>query len=150
MCAMQVQDYRMMRWAFAMRTTNTSGKMFKKAFDDEEIIRLHLMRGTWHIVSSDDYWWLLEQCAPKAISVIKGWKKSNKVVIYDKEALSVREIIALTASDMGSLTKDYIVKALLDKVFYFDSQRLTYHIRMAELTDTSVAGTYCKSKQRMH
>ena len=62
----------------------------------------------------------------------------------------MREIIALTASDMGSLTKDYIVKALLDKVFYFDSQRLTYHIRMAELTDTSVAGTYCKSKQRMH
>lgn len=51
---------------------------------------------------------------------------------------------------MGSLTKDYIVKALLDKVFYFDSQRLSYHIRMAELTGTSVAGTYCQSKQRMH
>jgi hypothetical protein len=43
---------------------------------------------------------------------------SNKVVIYYEEALSVREIIALTASDKGSLTKDYIVKALLDKVFY--------------------------------
>ena len=118
MCAMQAQDYRMMSWVVAMRTTNPSGKMFKKAFDDGEIIRLHLMRGTWQIVLSDDYWWLLEQCAPKAISVIKGWMNSNKVVIYYEEALSVREIIALTASDKGSLTKDYIVKALLDKVFY--------------------------------
>ncbi|WP_455070349.1 DNA glycosylase AlkZ-like family protein [Prevotella aurantiaca] len=115
---MQALDYRMMSWAVAMRTTNPSGKMFKKAFDDGEIIRLHLMRGTWQIVLSDDYWWLLEQCAPKAISVIKGWMNSNKVVIYYEEALSVREIIALTASDKGSLTKDYIVKALLDKVFY--------------------------------
>ncbi|WP_273533937.1 DNA glycosylase AlkZ-like family protein [Prevotella aurantiaca] len=52
MCAMQAQDYRMMSRAVAMRTTNPSGKMFKKAFDDGEIIRLHLMRGIWQIVSS--------------------------------------------------------------------------------------------------
>ena len=33
MCAMQAQEYRMMRWAVAMRTRNPSLKAFKNAFD---------------------------------------------------------------------------------------------------------------------
>ncbi len=73
MCAMQAQDYRMMRWAVAMRTKKPSAMAFKKAFDDGRIVRLHLMRGTWQIVSAANYWWLLELCAPRAISVIKGF-----------------------------------------------------------------------------
>lgn len=47
MGAMQAQEYRMMRWAVAMRTRKPSLKAFKKAFDEGQIIRLHLMRGTW-------------------------------------------------------------------------------------------------------
>ena len=33
MCAMQAQEYRLMRWAVAMRTKKPSAKAFKKAFD---------------------------------------------------------------------------------------------------------------------
>ena len=33
MGAMQAQEYRMMRWAVAMRTRKPSAKAFKKAFD---------------------------------------------------------------------------------------------------------------------
>ncbi len=56
MGAMQAQEYRMMRWAVAMRTRKPSYKAFKKAFDEGQIIRLHLMRGTWQLVCADDYW----------------------------------------------------------------------------------------------
>ena len=41
MGAMQAQEYRLMRWAVAMRTKKPSAKAFKKAFDSGEIIRLH-------------------------------------------------------------------------------------------------------------
>ncbi len=78
MGAMQAQDYRMMRWAVAMRTQKPSMSVFKKAFDDGNIIRLHLMRGTWQLISTENYWWLLDLFAPRAISVIKGWMRSNK------------------------------------------------------------------------
>lgn len=44
MGAMQAQDYRMVRWAVAMRTIHPSHQAFKKAFDEGEIIRLHLLR----------------------------------------------------------------------------------------------------------
>ena len=44
MGAMQAQEYRMMRWAVAMRTSRPSAKKFKEAYDSGRIIRLHLMR----------------------------------------------------------------------------------------------------------
>ena len=79
MCAMQAQEYRMMRWAVGMRTSKPSAKAFKGAFDSGKIIRMHLMRGTWQLISADDYWNLIELCAPKSIAVIKGWMSSNSL-----------------------------------------------------------------------
>lgn len=64
--AMQAQEYRMMRWAVEMRTRRPSEKAFTKAFNEGKIVRLHLLRGTWQLVSAEDYWWMLDLCAPKA------------------------------------------------------------------------------------
>ena len=72
MGAMQAQEYRMMRWAVEMRTSKPSHKAFKKAFDEGRIIRIHLMRGTWQLVSAEDYWLMIDLFAPKAIAVTKG------------------------------------------------------------------------------
>lgn len=44
---------------------------FQKAFDEGEIVRLHLLRGTWQLVSNEDYWWMLDLISPKATSVVK-------------------------------------------------------------------------------
>ena len=140
MGAMQAQEYRMMRWAVEMRTRKPSEKAFKKAFDDGRIIRLHLMRGTWQLVSANDYWTLLDLCAPKAIAVTKGWMSSNKISIPDGELMLVRDIIAQTASDKGSVTKEDIVAALAEKGVRMDDHRLSYHIRMAEMSGTICSG----------
>ena len=69
------------------------GQAFKKAFDSGKIVRLHLMRGTWQLVSAEDYWALIDLCAPKAIAVTKGWMHSNKINIPDDELFKIREII---------------------------------------------------------
>ena len=82
MGAMQAQEYRMMRWAVAMRTRRPSHKAFKKAFDEGRIIRLHLMRGTWQLVSAEDYWMMVDLCAPKAIAVTKGWMSTGCRTIF--------------------------------------------------------------------
>ena len=140
MGAMQAQEYRMMRWAVAMRTKKPSAKAFKKAFDSGQIIRLHLMRGTWQLVSAEDYWPLLELCSPKAIAVTKGWMNSNKITIPDDELLSIREILAQTAADKGSATKEDFVQALAEKDVRMDDHRLSYHIRMAEFSGTLCSG----------
>ncbi|MFZ1236574.1 MAG: winged helix DNA-binding domain-containing protein [Prevotella sp.] len=140
MCAMQAQEYRMIRWAVAMRTRKPSLKAFKDAYDNGRIIRMHLMRGTWQLVSAEDYWSLLEVCAPKAIAVTKGWMSSSKTTITDEEFIRVREILAQTASDKVSATKDDFIQALAKKEIILDEHRLSYHIRMAEMSGTICSG----------
>ena len=140
MGAMQAQEYRMMRWAVEMRTRKPSHKAFKKAFDSGQIIRLHLMRGTWQLVTAEDYWMMIGLCAPKAIAVTKGWMSSNRISIPDDELYHVRDILAQTAADLGSATKEDFVQALAEKDIRMDDHRLSYHIRMAEMSGTLCSG----------
>lgn len=140
MGAMQAQEYRMMRWAVAMRTRKPSHKAFKRAFDEGQIIRLHLMRGTWQLVCAEDYWSLIGLFAPKAIAVTKGWMSSNKIVIPNEELMRVREILVRTAADKRSVTKEDFVLALAERNLQMDDHRLSYHIRMAELSGVLCSG----------
>ena len=140
MGAMQAQEYRMMRWAVAMRTRKPSLKAFKKAFDEGQIIRLHLMRGTWQLVSAEDYWSMIHLFAPKAIAVTKGWMSSNKITIPDEELMRVRVILVRTAADKRSVTKEDFVQALAKKNLQMDDHRLSYHIRMAEMAGILCSG----------
>ena len=146
MGAMQAQEYRMMRWAVEMRTQKPSAKAFKTAFDSGRIIRLHLMRGTWQLVSAEDYWPFITLCAPKAIAVTKGWMSSNKISIPDDELYRVRDILAQIAADLGSATKEDIVQALAERGLQMDDHRLSYHIRMAEFSGTLCSGDLLPTK----
>lgn len=140
MCALQAQEYRMMRWAVGMRTKAPSAKAFRQAFDGGQVVRLHLLRGTWQLVSAEDYGWLLSLCAPKAIATVKGWMRSNKIDIPDEECLRIGEILALTAEEKGSATKEDFVEALTERDIHMDEHRLSYHLRMAELTGMLCSG----------
>ena len=97
--AMQAQDYRMVRWAVMMRTRKPSSVAFKNAYEEGEIVRLHLLRGTWQLVSNEDYWWMLDLISPKATSVVKGWMKSNKISFDDSELNQIHEIFVQKIND---------------------------------------------------
>ena len=138
--AMQAQEYRMMRWAVEMRTKKPSAKAFKEAYDSGRILRLHLMRGTWQLIAAEDYWLVIELCAPKAISVTKGWMSSNKISIPDDELQRIREILLQTAADKRSATKEDFVQALAERDITMDDHRLSYHIRMTEMSGLICSG----------
>lgn len=154
--AMQAQEYRMMHWAVEMRTKRPSEKAFTKAFNQGKIVRLHLLRGTWQLVSAEDYWWMLDICAPKSKQVINGWMSSNKIVIPDEELAMVRDLIVETAEKKGSVTKEDFGEALTAKGINLDDHRLSYHIRFAELDGVICSGdllpmkaTYALSEKKI-
>ena len=140
MGAVQAQDYKGMRWAVAMRTKKPSLKAFQKAFDAGEIVRFHLMRGTWQLVTAEDYRPFIELCAPKAISVTKGWMASNRISIPDEELYRIRDVICHIVSDSRSATKEDIARGLAERDISMDDHRLSYHIRMAELHGVLCSG----------
>ena len=140
MGAMQAQEYRMMRWAVAMRTRKPSHKAFKQAFDEGQIIRMHLMRGTWQLVCAEDYRSMIDLFAPKAIAVTKGWMSSNMISIPDDELMRVRDILVQTVAYKRSVTKEDFALSLAERNLQMDDHRLSYHIRMAELSGILCSG----------
>lgn len=138
--AMQAQDYRMMRWAVVMRMRRPSAEAFRKAFDDGEIIRLHLLRGTWQLVSRDDYPWMLHLFADKAERTIRRWMKANRVTIDDDELHAIRDILVEECIAKGSATKEDFASALTRRGISMDAHRLSYHIRLAEISGTLCSG----------
>ena len=140
MGTMQAQDHKGMRWAVAMRTKNPSLKAFTNAFNRGDIIRFHLMRGTWQLVSSDDYWSFLELCSPRAIARTTNWMKTNGISITDEELFRIRDIICQIVCEHRSATKDDIVCGLEKKNLHLDDHRLSYHLRMAEMAGAICSG----------
>lgn len=140
MGAVQAQDHKGMRWAVSMRTKKPSLKAFQKAFDAGEIVRFHLMRGTWQLMAAEDYWPFIDLCAPKAIAVTKGWMASNRISIPDEELYLIRENLCRIVADKRSATKEDIVQGLADRDIRMDDHRLSYHIRMAEFAGVLCSG----------
>jgi hypothetical protein len=140
MGAIQAQDHKGMRWAVAMRTKKPSLKAFQKAFNAGEIVRFHLMRGTWQLVAAEDYWPFIELCSPKAIAVTKGWMASNRISISDEELFRIREILCRIVADKRSATKEDIVDGLASRDIRMDDHRLSYHLRMAEFAGVLCSG----------
>lgn len=144
--AMQAQEYRLMRWAVAMRTRRPSYAAFRDAFDSGRIVRLHLLRGTWQLVAGEDYRWMLALCAPKAERVIRGWMSANGISIPSGELLRVRDILLSAADSLGSATKEDFAEALAARGITMDDHRLSYHIRLAELSGDLCSGNLLPQK----
>jgi len=146
MGAMQAQEYRLMRWAVTMRTRKPSYEAFRKDYDEGRIIRLHLLRGTWQLVSADDYWWMLSLCREKAAKVIRGWMSASKITISEKEQDEIRELLVRKVEKVGSATKEDFAEALAEKDITMEDHRLSYHIRFCELDGILCSGDLHPSK----
>lgn len=65
MGAIQAQDYRMAKWAVGCRTASTDATQIEAALNRGDILRTHLLRPTWHFVSSKDLRWMLSLTADR-------------------------------------------------------------------------------------
>jgi hypothetical protein len=63
MGAMQAQDFNMVKWAIGVRLPGVSESTIEHAFNSGKIIRMHLLRPTWHLVPPGDIQGLLELTA---------------------------------------------------------------------------------------
>ncbi|TDO83984.1 winged helix DNA-binding protein [Flavobacterium chryseum] len=62
--AMQAQDYAMAKWAIGSRCNATEIEI-EEAINSAQIIRTHILRPTWHFVSSEDIYWMLDLSGPQ-------------------------------------------------------------------------------------
>ena len=147
--AMQGQDYKAMRWAVSMRMQRPSFKAFEKAFNDGRIIRTHLLRTTWQLVSGADYPWMLSLCRPKALAGLRGWMHANGIDIPDDEKGRIQALLAEAAAGKRSVLKEEFAEALREKGVTMTDQRLSYHLRLAEYDGLLCSGDLHPNKRTL-
>jgi hypothetical protein len=67
--AVQAQDYPAAKWALGLRARGLGDADIEQAFNDGAILRTHVLRPTWHLVSPDDIRWMLALSAPRVHAV---------------------------------------------------------------------------------
>ena len=147
--AMQAQDYRAMRWAVAMRTRKPSFKAFEKAYNDGRIIRTHLQRTTWQLVSREDYFWMLDICRSKALAGLRGWMHSNGIDIPNDEKARIQALMAEFMAGKRCVLKEDIDNALKERGVFMDEHRLSYHLRLAEYDGLVCSGDLHPTKRTL-
>ncbi len=75
MGAIQAQDYAMAKWAIGIRFPDSTDKLVETAINNGEIIRTHLLRPTWHFVSADDIYWMIDLTAPQIKASLRSRHK---------------------------------------------------------------------------
>lgn len=63
--AMQAQEYAMVKWAVALRVPDSTDALIESAVSSGRILRTHVLRPTWHLVTPADIRWMLALTAPR-------------------------------------------------------------------------------------
>ncbi|HTX80460.1 MAG TPA: winged helix DNA-binding domain-containing protein [Longilinea sp.] len=145
MGAMQAQDYAMAKWAVGIRLPGSTERVVETAIDNGEILRTHLLRPTWHLVSANDIHWMLELTAPK----IKASLKSRDRELELSEAILTKSntIIEKTLGGGRTLTRDEIIDELKKAKIATGNNRASHLLVHAELDGIICSGAIKGRKQ---
>lgn len=147
---MQAQQYQMMRWAVAMRTRKPKFISFKTAFDQGRIIRTHLFRCTWQLVSDRDLHWQLSLCADRNRQAIKGYLAYHGKSISERNYEHFNMIVTDILKGQSSLGKDELCLRLADSgIDTSDAHTLSIYIRRAEI-DGVICSGHLDNKQNTY
>ena len=138
MGAMQTQNFLMSKWAVGIRLQNVTETKIEEAYNKGEILRTHVLRTTWHLVSSNDIYWMLKLTAPRIKSISKArWKELELTELVLKKC---NRIIEKALSSGEHLTRDQL-KELLEKAKINTAQnRLSHILLRAELDGLICSG----------
>ncbi|MDR1200545.1 MAG: winged helix DNA-binding domain-containing protein [Tannerellaceae bacterium] len=145
MGAMQAQLYTMAKWAIGLRLPGSTDGMIEQAINDGDIIRTHILRPTWHFVSSDDIHWMLELTAPRIKAILLNYNKSigEDEALLSKMLLPVERIL----TKESHLTRQEIGERLKAEGTDIDNRRLSHIMSWAELEGVVCNGKVRGSKQ---
>jgi len=145
MGAMQAQDHSMAKWALGVRCPSATIAKVETALDKGTILRTHLLRPTWHLVSADDIYWLLELTAPYLLA---GQRSRNKALelsetLFKKSNRTIENAL----SKGGHLLREELLAALQQAKIATDENRSSHLLFRAELDGIICSGKTSGGKQ---
>src|ERR1044071_7642877 len=130
--AVQSQDFEAAKWAVALRMQSATNAAIEEAFNRGTILRIHLLRPTWHFVAHDDIRWLLDLTAPRVN--VKCGPNYRKLELDDATIKRSRRVLESALRNGKHLTRAELRKKLNDSgVAANDTIRLAHILIRAEL-----------------
>ena len=145
MGAMQAQDYNQAKWAIGARLPHLTEDQIESAFNDGEMIRTHLMRPTWHFVSAEDIYWLLELTAKQIKSTTKS--RHRDLGLTESELQKSKEVFIKSLEGNRSLTREELSDQLNRAGLNTYEQRLPHILMDAEIDGIICSGSIQTKKQ---
>lgn len=147
MGAMQAQDFNMAKWGIGVRLLGSTDTEIENTINKGDIIRLHILRPTWHFVSSDDIYWMLDLSASRLSTSLKT---ADKMLDLTPEFVSKTYSILIDILDKEpNLTRQEIGEKLNLNNSILDSHRLNCIMFHAEV-DSIVCNGVVKGKKQTY
>jgi hypothetical protein len=131
LAAMQAQEFGPAKWSVAQRCTGVGEEQIERLFSEGEILRIHILRPTWHFVSARDIRWMLELSAPRVHTINRYMYRRLGI----DEEMTAKCTRLLTEALRGGerLTRREIGKWLARTGVQAAGMRLAYILMWAEL-----------------
>jgi winged helix DNA-binding protein len=137
--AIQGQDYAGSKWGLAQRTRNCTNDQVEEALTDGRILRLHVMRPTWHLVSADDIRWLVQLTAPRVQAACSSYFR--KAGLDDRFLRRTNKVITKALAGGRQLTRAELREAVVSAgIEPGDSTRFGHILLRAELDGLICSG----------
>jgi len=142
--AVQAQDYGSAKWALGLRLQNAGDETIEKAVARGSIIRLHVLRPTWHFVSPSDVRWMLDLTAPR---IYAASASQNRSLQLDSAIFKRSNDALATALGNGGKLPRAELKAVLEKAGIKTSEQRFIHLLMRAELDKVICSGARQGKQ---
>ena len=142
--AIQSQDYGMGKWAIGVRLKGATERAVEAAIESGEVVRMHLLRPTWHFAARKDVRWMLELTGP---NIRASMKYRDKQLELTGEAVRKSTRIIEKALKAGPTTRDALVSALEAGGISNDDNRAAHLLIRAELDKVACSAPPLEGKQ---
>ena len=136
--AVQAQDFSAAIWSLGLRIRDATAATIENAYNDGKILRVHVLRPTWHFILPEDLRWMTALTAPGVKSMVAA---SNRKLGLDPTLFSKSNAaIEKALEGHGSLTRQGLKGILADIGIMTDVQRLAHIIMQAEIEGLICSG----------
>jgi hypothetical protein len=139
--AVQAQDYPMSKWAIGLRVGGLTDAHIEAALDAGALVRTHVLRPTWHIVSGHDVRWMLALTAKhiRAASASRDRDLGIDQALYSR----CNDLIIKILEGGKNLTREALMEELGKNGIETNPSRAVHFMMNAE-----VEGIVCNGKMQ--
>ena len=145
--AVQAQDFPMSKWAVGLRLPGATDATIEAALDAGALVRTHVLRPTWHLVSGQDVRWMLALTGKhiKAASASRDRDLGLDAAVYTR----ANDLIAKALEGGRHLTREEVMQALDRGGIHTNPSRAVHFMMYAE-TDALVCNGVPRGKEQTY